>query len=527
MRPAAAAPTLNAMPTMTLPERPPAHLQRRRERLTLAAMCFGLFMIMLDNTIVNVALPSIQRGLQTSPEALAWTVNAYVVPFAALILLGGKLGDRYGRRRVFVGGLVLFTAASAACALSTTTGALIAGRAIQGVGSAMMNPLSLSILVATFPRERLPAAIGVWAGISGLGLAVGPLLGGILVEHADWSAVFWINVPVGIVAALLTQFAVAESRDVTGRSLDLPGAALVTTALMCVVWGLIKSDTHGFGSAYVIAFLAAGASLLALFVAWEARAADPMLPLGLFARRMFTVSDVVMLTVGFAMFGAIFYGALFLQNVQGYSALQAGVRTLPWTLMILLVAPLAGRLNAVVSPRPPAVAGMLLVGAGLGGLSALDADTAYSGIWPFFVLCGVGTALAMPTLSAAAMGAIEEAKAGVGAGVINTARQIGGALGIAVLTAVATGRIGAHWDAYVGGLPASVQGPAAQLAPLVDGARLDAVGALAGPAARGAATSAFMSGVHAAFLTGAAVCLLGAVVAAAGLRTDRASRVEG
>ena len=509
------------MQTATLARPSPAHLQRRRERLTLAAMCFGLFMIMLDNTIVNVALPSIQRGLHTSPEALAWTVNAYVVPFAALILLGGKLGDRFGRRRLFVGGLVLFTVASAACALSTTTGGLISARAIQGVGAALMNPLSLSILVATFPRERLPAAIGVWAGISGLGLAVGPLLGGVLVEHADWSAVFWINVPVGIVAAAVTQLAVAESRDVTARSLDLRGTALVTTALFCIVWGLIKSDTHGFGSTYVIGFLAVGAVLLALFIAWEARANDPMLPLGIFARRAFTVSDAVTLIVGFAMFGAIFYGALFLQNVQGYSALGAGVRTLPWTLMILVVAPLAGRLNAVVSPHLPAAAGMLLVGAGLAGLSRLEAGTPYSGIWPYFVLCGVGTALAMPTLSAAAMGAIDAAKAGVGAGVINTARQIGGALGIAVLTAVATGRIGADWVAYVSALPAAVQGPAERLAPLVDGARLDAVGALAGPGAREAATSAFMSGLHAAMITAAAVCVLGAVVAAIGLRAPK------
>jgi MFS family permease len=226
-------------------EHRPARPDARHERLTLFAMCFGLFMIMLDNTIVNVALPSIQRDLRASPETLAWTVNAYVVPFAALILLGGKLGDRFGRRRMFVAGLVVFVMASAGCALASTAGTLVAARAVQGVGAALMNPLSLSILVATFPRERLPAAIGVWAGISGLGLAVGPLVGGVLVEHVDWSAVFWINVPIGALAVVVTLLAVRESRDPTLRSLDLPGAGLVTGALFCIVWGLIKSDTHG------------------------------------------------------------------------------------------------------------------------------------------------------------------------------------------------------------------------------------------------------------------------------------------
>ena len=344
----------------------------RRERVTLFAMCFGLFMIMLDNTIVNVALPSIQRELHVSPETLAWTVNAYVVPFAALILLGGKLGDRFGRRRVFIVGLAIFTASSAACALSTSSGMLVAARAIQGTGAALMNPLSLSILVATFPPKRLPVAIGVWAGISGLGLAIGPLLGGLLVENADWSAVFWINVPIGILAIVVTLLGVLESRDKSTRSLDLPGTALITAALFCLVWGLIKSDTHGFGSAYVIAFLAAGLGLALAFVAWERQCSDPMLPIGFFTRRAFTVSDTVMLLVGFAMFGAIYWGALYLQNIQGYSALQAGARTLPWTMMILFVAPIAGRLNARISARYLAAAGMVLLSGGMIGLTQLQ-----------------------------------------------------------------------------------------------------------------------------------------------------------
>jgi EmrB/QacA subfamily drug resistance transporter len=493
----------------------------RHERLTLFAMCFGLFMIMLDNTIVNVALPSIQRDLHTSPETLAWTVNAYVVPFAALILLGGKLGDRFGRRRMFVVGVAVFTAASAACALSTTAGTLVAARAVQGAGAALMNPLSLSILVATFPRERLSAAIGVWAGISGLGLAIGPLLGGVLVENVDWSAVFWINVPIGVAAVVVTLHAVRESWDETGRSLDVPGAVLITSALFCLVWGLIKSDTRGFGSAYVIGFLLGGLALGAAFVAWERRAPDPMLPLALFARRLFSVSDAIMLLVGFAMFGAIYYGALYLQNIQGYSALQAGLRTLPWTLMILLVAPLAGRLNTRIGARLLAGGGMLLLGLGLIGLARLSAGSPYSSIWPAFLVCGIGSALAMPTVSATAMSAVASDKAGVGSGVLNTARQVGGALGIAVLAAVATGRIGARWDQFVAIVPAPLKTGAAHLAPLVEGGQLKQINHLAGPIATQAASNAFMTGFHAAMWTAAALCLAAAVVAFAGLAPAR------
>jgi len=221
-------------------------------RWTLFAMCFALFMIMLDNTIVNAALPSIQRGLTTGPSTLEWTVHAYVLTFAALILLGGKLGDRLGRKRMFIVGLGIFALASAACAMSTTSGQLIAARVLQGAGAALLSPLSLSILVATFPRRELPAAIGVWAGVSGLGLAFGPLAGGFLVEHVSWSAVFWINVPVGIVAAAVCAAAVRESRDPSTGRFDVLGTVLVTAALFALTFGLIKTNTHDLGSVYVL-----------------------------------------------------------------------------------------------------------------------------------------------------------------------------------------------------------------------------------------------------------------------------------
>jgi hypothetical protein len=302
------------------------------------------------------------------------------------------------------------------------------------------------------------------------------------------------------------------------RSLDLPGSGLVTAALFCVVWGLIKSESHGFGSLYVMGFLAAGLALLVAFVAWERRAPDPMLPLAFFARRLFTASDALMGLVGFAMFGVIFYGALYLQNVQGYSALQAGVRTLPWTMMILLVAPFAGRLSGAIGARAPATAGMLLLAAGLAGMARLDADTAYSSIWPLFVLCGIGTALAMPTVSATAMSAIDAGKAGVASGVLNTARQVGGALGIAVLSAVASARTAARWDEFVRTVPETVRAQVARLGELADLGQVAPVGRAAGPVARNAAATAFMAGFHAAMWTAAAVAVLAVVIALFGLR---------
>jgi EmrB/QacA subfamily drug resistance transporter len=335
-----------------------------RKWWTLFAMCFALFMIMLDNTIVNVALPSIQRSLQTTPARLQWTVDAYVLSFAVLILVGGKLGDRFGRKRIFLAGLAIFTLASAACALATSDSRLIAARAVQGVGGALLNPLSLAILAAAFPRRQLPTAVGIWAGISSLGLAVGPLAGGFLVERFSWSAVFWVNVPIGVVAAAVTLWAVSESRDHRSRHLDLVGTGLVTGGLLAIVWALIETDTHAWGSTYTLGFLGAGALLLALFLAWEQRAADPMLPLGFFRRAAFSTASAVVLLVGFSFFGVVYFITLYFQNVKGYSPLQAGVRSLPMTVMVLLLGPLAGRLNARFGARAQLSAGMLLLSGG-------------------------------------------------------------------------------------------------------------------------------------------------------------------
>jgi EmrB/QacA subfamily drug resistance transporter len=490
-----------------------------RKWWTLFAMCFALFMIMLDNTIVNVALPSIQKQLKTTPENLEWTVNAYVVVFASLILLGGKLGDRFGRKRIFMVGLVIFTVSSAACALSTTDSQLIGFRAVQGVGGALLNPLSLSILVAAFPRPQLPQAIGIWAGISGLGLALGPLAGGFLTENFSWAAVFWVNVPIGIIALGVTWWAVQESRDPGSHSLDLPGTALITAGLGTLTWGLINTDTHSWLSAYTLSFLVAALVLVVAFVIRESRTPEPMIPLGFFRVRAFAVSSLVVMLIGLALFGVLYFLTLYLQNVKGYTPLQAGVRMLPTTIMILVVAPLGGRLLNRVGPRAMMTTGMLAASIGLFGLSRLHADSSYTAMWPYQILVGSGMALTMPSVTSTAMGAVDRARAGIASGVVNASRQVGGALGIAMLGGIGTTLSASSWTDHISGLPTAIQARAEALTPLVQGGQGARILAIThNPAAKTAALDSFVHGVQGALLAGSLLTLAAGIVAFVGLR---------
>ncbi len=488
---------------------------------TLFAMCFALFMIMLDNTVVNVALPSIQRSLKTTPQNLEWTVNAYVLSFAALILLGGKLGDRFGRKRVFLFGLALFTASSAACALSSTDTALISFRVIQGAGGALLNPLSLSILVAAFPRKQLPTAIGIWAGISGLGLAVGPLAGGFLTEHYSWSYVFWINVPIGVIASAVTLWAVSESRDPSARKLDVTGTALITGGLFALIWALIETDSHAWGSVYIMSFLAAAVVLIGAFIYWESHTDQPMLPLSFFRRPAFASSSVVVTLVGFGLFGVIYFITLYFQNVRGYTPLQAGARSLPMTMMLMVFAPIGGRLNGRVGARALMSVGMLLAGGGLFGLSFLHANSSYNLIWPMYVLMGIGMALTMPAVSSTGMAAVDPDKAGIASGVINASRQVGGALGIAVLGTIGTTVAANSWRSRISSLPPARHAAALKLTALVQGGQSKLIGHLAGPAARATANDAFVEGVRRAMLVGSGMMLLAGLTAFLGLRNVR------
>ena len=403
---------------------------------TLAAVSFGLFMIMLDNTVVNVALPSIQRDLGVGLSELEWIVSGYALTFAALMLVGGKLADAYGRRLIFVVGIAVFTAASLACGLSTSGEMLIAARVAQGAGAALMNPATLSIIAATFPPRQRGTAIGIWAGVSALALAIGPLVGGLLTDHASWHWIFFVNVPVGVVGIVASFLLIDESRDPTHERLDLPGLATSALGLFALTYGLIEANTYGWGSARIVGAFALAAVGLVAFVVLERRQRAPMLDLTLFRNRTYVGANLVVLLVALAMFGVFFFVSLYMQNVLGFSAVEAGAAFLPMTILIILVAPWAGRLSDRWGSRGLMTAGMLLVAGQLVYFSRLGTDATFWTLLPGLLLGGFGMAMTMTPSAAAATRAVSVEKAGVGAAVLNAFRQVGGSIGIALMGAI-------------------------------------------------------------------------------------------
>jgi EmrB/QacA subfamily drug resistance transporter len=431
-----------------------AHLitDANRKWWTLGAMCFALFMIMLDNTVVNVALPSIERDLGASLSALEWTVNGYTLAFAVLLATGGRLGDIFGRRLTFLIGVALFTISSATAGLAPDTTSLVASRVVQGVGGALMMPATLSIVTNAFPPAERGKAIGTWAGVSALALAIGPVLGGLLTEDVSWRAIFFINVPVGAAAVLASLFAVRESRDHTvGREVDYAGVATLTGGLTALVLALIEGNSWGWGSTSILALLAGSAVMLAAFVLVELRVKAPMVEFRLFASRNFIGANLIALVVTFAMLAQFFFLALYMQNILGYSPLQAGVRFLPATLMIVAIAPIAGRLTDRIGPRIPIAVGLTLVSAALFWLTRIDPSTTYGDLLPSFILMGVGMALVMSPMSTAAMNAVADAKAGIASGILSMNRMIGGTFGVAVIGAVFQGAARSRLDQLLAG----------------------------------------------------------------------------
>jgi EmrB/QacA subfamily drug resistance transporter len=411
--------------------------EENRKWWTLAAVAFGLFMIMLDNTVVNVALPSIQHSLHLRISELEWVVAGYALTFGAFMLTGGKLADLFGRRLMFVAGLVIFTGSSLACGLAGSASVLIAARVVQGLGAALMNPATLSIITVTFPPRQRGTAIGIWAGVSALALAIGPLVGGLITERVNWNWIFFINIPIGVIGILAAFAFVKESRDMSHEQRpDTPGLVTSALGLFSLTYALIEANNYGWTSGRILAAFAVAAASLVAFVLLELHQRLPMLELGLFRNGVFSGANLVMLLVGLAMFGVFFYVSLYVQQVLGYSPVQAGASFLPWTLLIIVLAPQAGRLADRLGPRGLVSGGMLVLAGSLALFSRMGVNESFWGLLPAMLLGGIGMSATMAPVTAAAMGSVRPDKAGVGSAVLNSMRQVGGSLGIAVMGAI-------------------------------------------------------------------------------------------
>ena len=492
-----------------------------RKWWTLGAMCFALFMIMLDNTVVNVALPSIQQDLGASISGLEWTINGYTLSFAVLLATGGRLGDIFGRRRMFLIGVVIFALSSATAGLAPNETALVLSRVVQGVGAALMMPGTLSIITDAFPAHERGKAMGTWAGVSALALAVGPVLGGFLTEHVSWRAIFYINIPVAIGAVIATLFAVRESRDTSvGRDVDYAGVAVLTVGLTALVLALVEGNAWGWGSTEVIALLALAAVALPTFVFVENRVKAPMVQFDLLSDRNFLGAVVVALIITFAMMGVFFFLALYMQDILGYSPLEAGIRFLPSTLMIVGVAPVAGRLSDRYGPRWLIAGGLTIVAASLFSFSRIAVDSTYLELLPGFMLLGIGVAMTMSPMTSAAMNAVPVQKAGIASGVLSMFRMVGGSLGVAVTGAIFQGLVRSKLELLLGGTGVSTAqqesiseqlgGGTVPHVPGLNGAQVKEVAA--------AGNEAFVYALSHAMTVSGFVALTGALIGATAIR---------
>src|SRR4051794_28004687 len=439
--------------------------QQFRPKWTFGIVSTALFMVVLDNLVVTTALPSIRADLGATIENLQWTVNAYTLSFAVLLLTGAALGDRFGRKRMFTIGLSAFTIASAAAALAPTTSALIAARAIQGAAAASVLPLTLTLLSEAFPAGRRGLVLGLWSGISGLAVAIGPLVGGAVVDGISWHWIFWINVPIGLVLVPLAARFLTESHG-PARELDLPGLALGGFGLLGIVYGIVRGNEVGWASGQIVGSLVAGALLVAAFVAWELRAPHPMLPMRFFRSRSFAAANGVGFVMSFGVFGSIFLLAPFLQVTQGLSPLEAGIRTLPWTAMPMLIAPVAGILSDRIGSRPLMAMGLALQAGALAWLASISVpDVAYASLVIPFALAGAGMALVFAPSANAVLGSVDQRSAGQASGATNAIRELGGVMGIAVLASVFSAHGSyASPQAYTDGMVSAVWVGAAVLA---------------------------------------------------------------
>lgn len=498
--------------------------------LALVAVALGVMMVALDGTVVGVANPTIASDLNASLAGLQWVTNGYLLALAVLLIVGGKLGDRFGRKKVFIAGIVGFALFSLACALSTSIGMLIAFRVLQGVAGALLMPNTLAILRAAFPPDELNRAVGIWGGSSALAVASGPIVGGLLVEHISWESIFLLNLPLGVVAAAAAVAFVKESKDPhQAKSFDLPGVGLLSAGLFLVIWAIIKAQDKGWGSLYVLGFGIVGLLVLGAFVARERRAEEPLLPLDLFRSRSLSAGTALVIVGFFALFGLLFFVGLYLQNVHGYSPVQTGVRLLPLTATFVISAPLGGYLTERFGPRLPAFLGMVLLAICFFGLTFLEEDSGYGAQWPFYFGIGLCFGLVIVSTTQAIVGNAPVELGGVAGGLQSTANQLGGVLGTAVLGSVIVSAVG-------GALPAAVRdaGLPAQANAQLQG-YTDVIGQGVAPVQRGmdpglaqaitsASHDAFMTGLHTALWVAFGLAVVSAILA---LLMSRGRAVEG
>jgi EmrB/QacA subfamily drug resistance transporter len=432
---------------------------------TFAITSAALFMVTLDNLVVTTAIPVIREDLHAGLSGLEWTVNAYTLVFAVLLLTGAALGDRFGRRRVFSIGIGIFTLASAAAALAPSIGALDAARAVQGLGGAIVMPLTLTILSAGVPEKRRGVFLGAWGGISGLAVAFGPLVGGAVVSGISWHWIFWLNVPLGLVLIPLALLRLDETKGPFGK-VDLPGLALASAGLFGIVWGLVRGNSVGWGSTEIVGALVAGVLLVAAFVAWELRAENPMLPMRFFRNRTFALANLASMLMSFGMFGSIFLLAQFFQTVQGYSPFGSGLRILPWTAMPMIVAPIAGALSDRIPAHRIIGTGLALQAVGLAWIAAVSTPTTpYIDLVAPFALSGIGMGLFFAPIANLILGSVRAVEEGQASGANNAIRELGGVLGVAVLASVFSQYGGySSGTAFVDGMTPAVYAGAAVVA---------------------------------------------------------------
>ncbi|MFI8515905.1 MFS transporter [Streptomyces sp. NPDC085460] len=507
------------------PSSPPARERRSNPWLTLIAVAFGLFMVGLDGSVVAIANPEIGRDLHASTSDLQWVTNSYLLALAAALILGGKLGDRFGRRTLYLVGVAGFTLASVAIGLAGSIEGVIAFRALQGFFGALLMPNTLGLLRAVFPPKKFGMAVGIWAMVSSVSTALGPIVGGLLVQHVDWESVFYINAPIGVIALAFSAAVLPQSRNKAAaqEKFDVLGVVLLAAGTLLLVFGVVKGETWGWASGGTLGAIGSGLLLLVAFGWWQTRVSSPLLPMRLFRNPALTIGTVITALNFFVLLGVIFFVMIYLQNVRGFTPVEAGVRTLPLSLASVVASPLGAALTDKFGPRLTMPLGMALQGIACFTMLSWDAHSSYALLWPPFVALGLGVGMVMASSSDAIVGNAPVKDAGVAGGLQATALQIGGALGTSVLVSLISSRVGTTLtgELATAGAPAPVadglleakDAVAMGIAPVSD-----TMPAALRTAVTEGSHQAFMNGVHTSVLVAGTLCALGAILAAAGVK---------